>query len=70
VAMYFGTLWLLGNWWVHDALHITTGMNPTALLWIEYGFHVTLIIAGAALAYAFATMVTDGTIKRAVAPGR
>ena len=65
VIIYVSTVWFLGNWWVHDALHIVNGMNPTGLLRIEYGFHVTLIIAGAALAYAFATMVKDGSISRA-----
>ena len=64
VAIYLSTGWLLGNWWVHDGLHMVNGMNPTGLLWIEYGFHVTLIIAGAALVYAFTTMVTDGSISR------
>lgn len=67
VAIYLGTGWLLGNWWIHDALHIINGMNPTGLLWIEYGFHVTLMIAGAGLAYAFVTMVTDGSISRGAA---
>jgi hypothetical protein len=64
VIIYLSTVWLLGNWWVHDALHIVNGMNPTGLLKIEYGFHVTLILAGAALAYALATMVTDDSIHR------
>ena len=62
--IYVSTVWLLGNWWVHDALHMVNGMNPTGLLRIEYGFHVTLILAGAALAYAIATMVMDGSISR------
>jgi len=65
VIIYLSTAWGLGNWWVHDALHMVNGMNPTGLLRIEYGFHVTLIISGAALAYAVATMVTDGSISRA-----
>lgn len=64
VIIYLSTVWVLGNWWVHDALHMVNGMNPTGLLKIEYGFHVTLIIAGAALAYTLATMVTDGSISR------
>ena len=64
VIIYISTVWVLGNWWVHDALHMVNGMNPTGLLKIEYGFHVTLIIAGTALAYALATMVTDGSISR------
>lgn len=64
VIIYISTVWILGNWWVHDALHMVNGMNPTGLLKIEYGFHVTLIIAGTALAYALSTMVTDGSISR------
>ena len=52
-AVYIATAWLLGNWWVHDSLHMANGMNLQGLLYIEYTFHVTLIIAGATLAYAF-----------------
>jgi len=56
LAMYLGTAWLLGNWWFHDALHIVSGMSPVALVWIEWGFHGTLIAAGMALAWCFATL--------------
>ncbi len=56
VAFYLGTAWLLVNWWLHDGLHMVSGMNPGALVWIEYGFHGTLIAAGAALAWCFATL--------------
>ena len=41
--------WLLGNWWAHDSLHQHIGMNLSGLLRIEYGFHITLIIAGMTL---------------------
>ena len=61
LAMYLGTAWLLSNWWIHDNLHMVVGLRPTGLLGIEYGFHVTLIIAGAALAYSMATMAASGT---------
>lgn len=44
--------WLLGNWWVHDNLHMVLDMeNLWILLAIEYGFHVTLMLAGAVLAF-------------------
>ncbi len=56
LAMYLGTAWLLVNWWLHDGLHMVSGMNPGALVSIEYGFHGTLIVAGAALAWCFATL--------------
>jgi hypothetical protein len=49
--------WLLGNWWAHDSLHMHVGDNTGALLAIEYGFHVTLMIAGAVLAIFFVKAV-------------
>jgi hypothetical protein len=59
--MYLGTAWFLSNRWIHDNLHMVVGRRPNGLLGIEYGFHVTLIIAGAALAYSMATMTLPGT---------
>src|SRR5437899_3335814 len=50
VAAYISTGWLLVNWWPHDNLHRVTGLEWMGLLKIEYGFHVTLILAGAVLA--------------------
>lgn len=47
--------WYLINWWFHDNLHIHNGMNLQGLLYIEYGFHVTMIVAGVILAYFFVT---------------
>lgn len=52
-AVYISTAWLTGSWWLHDKLHAANGMSISGLLKIEYGFHVTLIIAGFILAYAF-----------------
>lgn len=40
--------WLLLSRWVHDNLHMVTGLRPRSLL-------VTLMLAGAALACAFVT---------------
>ena len=61
LVMYLGVAWVLSNWWIHDNLHMVVGLRPNGLLGIEYGFHVTLIIAGAALAYSMATMAPPGT---------
>ena len=55
-VMYVSTAWFLANWWVHDNLHMVIGLRPGGLLVIEYAFHVTLIVAGAALAYTFTLM--------------
>jgi hypothetical protein len=49
--MYVSTAWFLANWWIHDNFHMVVGFNPGGLLAIEYGFHVTLMVAAVALAY-------------------
>lgn len=56
-AAHISIAWLLFNWWPHDSLHIFNGMNLGGLLAIEYGFHITLMIAGAVLAYFFLTLL-------------
>ena len=45
-AMYASVGWLLVSWWPHDNLHQHIGMDLQKLLYVEYGFHFTLIIAG------------------------
>lgn len=45
--------WSLGSWWIHDRLHASIGEDLTKLLFIEYGFHVTLIIGAMIVAYSF-----------------
>ncbi|HEX9989148.1 MAG TPA: hypothetical protein VGE45_11810 [Chloroflexia bacterium] len=52
-SSFAAIIWFLVSWWPHDGLHRSMGDNMTTLLAVEYGFHVTLIIAGAILAYAF-----------------
>jgi len=44
---FAGLLWIMGNWWMHDALHIHIGMDLHRLLFVEYGFHITMMIAAA-----------------------
>ena len=54
---YISTSWMLISWWPHDNFHRTTSMNDLQkLLFIEYGFHFTLILAGLAIAYSFFRM--------------
>lgn len=59
-AMYLSIGWILISWWPHDNLHMHVGMNLRSLLYVEYGFHVTLMIAGLALAYCFLSLGRDG----------
>lgn len=52
-AMFLSIAWLLVSWWPHGHLHQVVGENFQQLLYIEYGFHLTAIIAGLILAYGF-----------------
>lgn len=53
-AAYAAIAWLLVSWWPHDNLHrVTLTGNWTGLLRIEYGFHLTLMVAAVVLAVFF-----------------
>ena len=52
-ATYVSIAWILLNWWSHDSLHIHYGLQLDKLLVIEYGYHVTLMIAGVISAWFF-----------------
>ena len=56
-AAHVSIAWLLANWWPHDSLHLHNGLNLGGLLGIEYGFHITLMIAGVIVAYFFLTLL-------------
>ena len=53
VAVYLTLGWLLVSWYPHGGLHSSNGMDTGRLLWIEYGFHLPLILAPLILIWAF-----------------
>jgi membrane associated rhomboid family serine protease len=62
--------WLLVSWWPHIGLHVRSGHVRSgddlwALLAIDYGFHLTLMVAAAVLAYLF---VAEAREQRAIMP--
>jgi hypothetical protein len=57
--MYLGIGWALVSWWPHGNLHMSNGDNMQRLLYIEYGFHVTLVISAAIVAYCFLSLLRD-----------
>jgi hypothetical protein len=52
-ATYLSIGWLLVSWWPHDNLHMHVGEDPQSLLFLTYGFHLTLLISGLVLALSF-----------------
>ena len=45
------------NWWPHDNFHRANGFNLPGLIRIEYGFHVTLYLAGIVVAWFFISVL-------------
>jgi hypothetical protein len=62
MATYVSSAWLLANWWLHDNLHISNGLNINALIAIDWAFHTTLIAAGAVVSYAFLESLRSGRL--------
>lgn len=58
-AAYLSIGWLLVSWWPHDNLHLAAGEDMQAILYLVYGFHMSLIVAGVILAYSFATVIRN-----------
>ncbi len=54
------------SWWPHDNMHIHNDENMQGLLYIEYGFHATLMLTGIILAYCFLSILRESSGKPAV----
>lgn len=54
-AEFIALAWLIVSWWPHDNWHRYNGMNLQGLLYIEYAFHVTLMIAALVVIWAWIT---------------
>ena len=63
--------WLLVSLWPHSCMHVYNGEDTHRLSCIEYGCHVTLLVAGVILDYSFLVVLwADETNKEAAAPPR
>jgi hypothetical protein len=58
-ASHLALFWLLWSWWLHVALHNTSGMRPGRILFIEYAFHGSSIVAAAVVVYALTVLGSD-----------
>ena len=56
-ATYLAISWLLVSWWPHDNFHMQNGLYLQGLLYIDYVFHVTIIIASLIVAYFFYSLI-------------
>jgi hypothetical protein len=57
LATYFSVSWVLVQWWPHDSLHISAGLDLGKILAIDYIFHVTIMIASLITVAFFMTII-------------
>ncbi len=58
-AIHLAITWALVSWWPHDGLHMVSGLSIDGLLAIEYGFHVTMMVAAAVVVAALLRQAAD-----------
>ncbi len=60
-VMYLSIGFLTVSWWPHLNMHASNGIDFQGLLYIDYGFHVPLMISAAALIYCFISIAKHRT---------
>jgi hypothetical protein len=66
-AMYLSIGYLMVSWWPHIGLHVSNAPDDLqGLIYIDYLFHVPLMIAGAVLAYCFYSLVRQQRAREPV----
>lgn len=64
---WLATAWLLASWWPHAALHQHIGLDPAAVLPIEWVFHTGSIVAAVLLLWSFSSV---GSVSPSAGGGR
>ena len=62
-AAFISFSWILVSWWPHDMAHLHNYFEPQGFLNIEYGFHLTVIIAALILAYYFLNSIKYSALE-------
>lgn len=65
-TLFITLCWFMGNWWMHDNLHMHVALDMNHLLYIEYGFHMTMLACGLVLAVGFIRLATQPTAQPAL----
>jgi len=68
--LFVSLCWFTGNWWMHDNLHMHVALDMNRLLYIEYGFHLSMLACVLILAVGFLRLATQAAAKPAASPKR
>ncbi|HYW27738.1 MAG TPA: hypothetical protein VE953_26440 [Terriglobales bacterium] len=59
LVTYLAIAWSLLNWWPHVNFHRAIGPNLVALVEVDWGFHLTLIISAVVIAIFFVRVLSS-----------
>ena len=62
--LFISIVWLVGNWWIHDSMHMHVGLDMNRLLYIELVFHMTLLGCGVVLALGLMRLAGHAVAKK------
>ena len=48
--LFVTLVWFMGNWWMHDNLHMHIALDMNRMLYIEFAFHMSMLACGVTLA--------------------
>ena len=57
--LFVTLIWFTGNWWIHDHLHMSVGLDMSRLVYIEYAFHVSMLVCAFTLMFSLVRSRTN-----------
>jgi hypothetical protein len=65
-ALFITLCWFMGNWWMHDNLHMHIAFDMNRLLYIEYGFHMSMLACVLIVTVGFLRLAAQGTAAKPI----
>lgn len=62
--LFVTLIWFMGNWWFHDNLHMHVGLDMRRLVYIEYGFHGSMLACAVILVLSLVRRVGHAEVPR------
>ena len=69
-SLFVTLCWFMGNWWMHDNLHMHIALDMSRLLYIEYGFHMSMLACVLILTVGFMRLAAPSAAKPVLSPDR
>ena len=62
--LFVTLIWFMGNWWFHDNLHMHIGVDMRRLVYVEYGFHGSMLACAVILVLSLVRRATHAEVQK------